>query len=103
MIRMINIEHRRDTWTGLFDQIEGLRWVKKNIKYFGDDPNCVTIVWESAGRASVAFLILAPQAQGKVNQNPSQSARNNSFFVKLNFEGLFHLTIGESVRLLEAI
>ena len=66
---------------GLFDQIEGLRWVKKNIKYFGGDPNCVTIVGESAGSASVALLLLAPQAQGKVNQNPLQSEKNNSFFL----------------------
>ena len=50
---------------GLFDQIEGLRWVKKFIKYFGGDPDCVTIVGESAGSASVSLLLLAPQARGK--------------------------------------
>ena len=51
---------------GIFDQIEGLRWVKKYIKYFGGDPDCVTIVGESAGSASVSLLLLAPQASGKV-------------------------------------
>ena len=49
---------------GIFDQIEGLRWTKKFIKFFGGDPDCVTIVGESAGSASVSLLLLAPQARG---------------------------------------
>ena len=49
---------------GLFDMIEGLRWVQKNIKYFGGDPNRVTIFGESAGAASVSALWLTPQARG---------------------------------------
>ena len=50
---------------GIFDQIEALRWTNQFIKYFGGDPNCVTIVGESAGSASVGLLLLAPQARGK--------------------------------------
>ena len=53
---------------GIFDQIEGLRWVQKFIKYFGGDPNCVTIVGESAGSASVSLLLLAPQAKGNISR-----------------------------------
>lgn len=49
---------------GIFDQIEALRWVHKNIQYFGGDPNQVTIGGVSAGSASVSLLLLAPQAQG---------------------------------------
>ena len=49
---------------GMFDQIEGLRWVQKFIKYFGGDPNKVTIMGQSAGGASVGFLMVAPQTQG---------------------------------------
>lgn len=51
---------------GMFDQIEGLRWVNKFIKYFGGDPNAVTVVGESAGAASASFLMLAPQARGNL-------------------------------------
>ncbi|XP_046449413.1 juvenile hormone esterase-like [Daphnia pulex] len=58
---------------GIFDQIEALRWVNKNIQYFGGDPNQVTISGESAGSGSVSLLLLAPQAKG-----------------------LFHRAIGES-------
>ena len=48
----------------IFDQIEALRWVNKNIRAFGGDPNQVTIAGESAGSASVTLLMLAPQAKG---------------------------------------
>jgi carboxylesterase type B len=50
---------------GLFDQIEGLRWTQKFVKYFGGNPNSVTIAGESAGSASVSTLLLAPQARGR--------------------------------------
>lgn len=44
------------------DQVEALiRWVQKFIKYFGGEKDKVTIVGESAGTASVSFLLLALQ------------------------------------------
>ena len=49
---------------GIFDQIEALRWVNKNIRAFGGDPNQVAIAGESVGSASVTLLMLAPQAKG---------------------------------------
>ncbi|EFX79248.1 hypothetical protein DAPPUDRAFT_225204 [Daphnia pulex] len=48
---------------GMADQVEALRWVKNFIKYFGGDKDKVTIVGESAGAASVGFLLLAPQSK----------------------------------------
>jgi carboxylesterase type B len=47
------------------DQVEALRWVQKFIHIFGGDKTKVTIVGESAGAASVGFLLLAPQSKNE--------------------------------------
>jgi carboxylesterase type B len=58
---------------GLKDQVLALQWIKDNIEYFGGDPNKITIFGESAGGASVSYLLQIPKAQGLFNAAIMQS------------------------------
>ena len=61
---------------GLLDQIEGLKWVRKNIGGFGGDPQNVTIFGESAGGISVSMLCASPLARGLFQRAISESGGN---------------------------
>jgi para-nitrobenzyl esterase len=58
---------------GFLDQIEGLKWVQKNIAGFGGDPNNVTIFGQSAGGMSVCALLASPLARGLFHRAISMS------------------------------
>ncbi len=58
---------------GILDQIESLRWVRKNIAAFGGDPDNVTIFGESAGGGSVSLLPIIPEAKGLINRVIAES------------------------------
>jgi len=49
---------------GTLDTIEALRWVKRNARAFGGDPNNVTVFGESAGGTNALALLIAPDAAG---------------------------------------
>lgn len=48
----------------LYDQIAGIKWVKKNIAAFGGDPNNITVFGQSAGSRSIQGIICSTQANG---------------------------------------
>jgi para-nitrobenzyl esterase len=50
----------------LMDMIAAIRWVKKNIKAFGGDPDRITIAGQSAGSASVNCLLASPLTRGLI-------------------------------------
>ena len=45
-----------------------LKWIQKFIKYFGGNPDLVTIFGESAGSLSVAAHIVSPMSKGLFNR-----------------------------------
>ena len=53
---------------GLFDQLAALKWIKRNIRSFGGNPNNVTVFGQSAGAGSVQALISSPLAKGYVQR-----------------------------------
>ena len=59
---------------GLFDQLEAVRWVHRNIAAFGGDPARVTLVGQSAGGDAVAHLMAVPGATGLFARAIIQSA-----------------------------
>lgn len=53
---------------GLKDQLLALKWVKENIKYFGGDPDQITIMGQSAGAVSVGYILLSEKSKGRYFQ-----------------------------------
>ena len=49
---------------GLLDQIEALRFIKRNAASFGGNPENITIAGESAGSSSVSALCASPLTEG---------------------------------------
>lgn len=58
---------------GFKDQIAALEWVKNHISSFGGNSSSVTIFGESAGGASVGFLMESEKAQGLFHKAIQQS------------------------------
>lgn len=58
---------------GMKDMVLALKWVKDNIHVFCGNPDSVTIFGESAGGASVHYLMLSPTTQGLFHRAISQS------------------------------
>ncbi|KAG0428163.1 hypothetical protein HPB47_024837 [Ixodes persulcatus] len=49
---------------GLYDLVEVLRWIKKNIQLFGEDPTAVTLAGEIALAISVSYHLMSKLNEG---------------------------------------
>ncbi|GAB1293539.1 Pyrethroid hydrolase Ces2a [Apodemus speciosus] len=65
-------QHARGNW-GYLDQVAALRWVQKNIAYFGGNPDRVTIFGVSAGGTSVSSHVVSPMSKGLIHGAIMQS------------------------------
>lgn len=65
LIHYAYINSIKSSVSGLKDQLEAFKFIKKIIRNFGGDPNKVTIFGESAGGSSVHYHMLSPQSKGK--------------------------------------
>lgn len=53
---------------GLKDQQAALKWINRYIKFFGGDPNKVTLMGQSAGAASVSYHLYSDRSRGLFQQ-----------------------------------
>jgi para-nitrobenzyl esterase len=58
-----SVQHSSGNY-GLLDQIEALKWVRRNIDKFGGDPSEVTVFGASSGSLDVCDLMASPLASG---------------------------------------
>jgi para-nitrobenzyl esterase len=64
------------TW-GLMDQLEALKWVRRQIAAYGGNPKLVTIAGQSAGAGSVCGLLTSPSAKGYFQRAIIESGSNS--------------------------
>ncbi|TRY76290.1 hypothetical protein TCAL_13297 [Tigriopus californicus] len=68
---------------GLWDQLEALRWVQRNIQHYGGDPSKVTLMGMSAGGASVHYHMLSKQSHNLFHNAISLSGSSMNWWAQI--------------------
>jgi para-nitrobenzyl esterase len=71
---------------GLLDQTAALKWVQRNIKTFGGDPDNVTVFGQSSGAGNINKLMVSPLARGLFHRAILQSGTAYTFGRRENLE-----------------
>ncbi|CAL1262225.1 unnamed protein product [Larinioides sclopetarius] len=83
---------------GFWDILEGLRWVNKNIGFFGGDTSRITIAGESAGSIAVGLLSVSPLAKGLYKRQIMESGSPVYLLAENNTQNLaFSQRVAEMV------
>ena len=85
---------------GLMDNIEALKWIKKNIGSFGGDISNITVGGNSAGAMAASALILNPQLKGLFQKAVLESGTLISYpFLGFNTEQNHEIAVSRSQKL----
>ncbi|MCD7807126.1 MAG: carboxylesterase family protein [Lachnospiraceae bacterium] len=60
----VHSKYQDSVYCGLSDVLEAMRWVKRNIRFFGGDPDNVTVAGQAGGGKRAMSLLRTPEADG---------------------------------------
>lgn len=80
---------------GMLDIVTALKWIKKNAKAFGGDPENITIFGQSGGGGKVGTLLCMPEADGLFQKAIIQSGAKINITTKEISEKLGKAVVAE--------
>lgn len=80
---------------GMLDIVTALKWIKKNAKAFGGDPENITVFGQSGGGGKVGTLLCMPEADGLFQKAIIQSGAKINITTKEISERLGQAVVGE--------
>ena len=100
---------------GLKDQQTALRWIHRNISYFGGDSDNITLFGQSAGAHSIAALIACSEDKPLFNKallqsaplgiriSPEEASRISAAFIRELGKDIYEADIDEILRAQKAV